>query len=364
MPRTKSIFTFILFCFVLTPIWSSGNSFIRKTVKAGCPSSQHRNLSNLLIVNLSGETKVPGWQRPFEQVVYRGCFIGLKRRSIMNLAKAAILSYKQTKNLEAIAMAVEAIGDKRFRFNEFGHVVNFIDKSSKAGLSEAELGSIYIEAPKSGFSKARLENFSAAYLALRRDKVEPEEALNVVKENKKVLVRAKTDSELKTAIRSFASADDKLWDELEAGLQEHNRIVINLDDPSPESPKEWDHKKLKRSVNSWLKTPYLWGGCSRRGVDCSCFVKSVILAQFKKFSIPRVSREQAKLGRFVNLKKLKPGDLVFFGADPGKKRITHVGIALGNDRFAHASNRRGVVIDKLSWKYYRTRLLKARRIVP
>jgi cell wall-associated NlpC family hydrolase len=342
---------------------AKNNDFIRKTVKEGCPEKQHRNLTNLLLVNLSGELKTPEWQKPFELVVYRACFIGLKRRSIINLVKAAILSYREIKDLDAIALTVEAIGNKRFRFKEFTIIAKFIKKSSKAGLSEAEVSSIYVQAPKMGFSKDRLENFAAAYLTLRKDKVKPEQAMDIVKKNKRALIRAKDETQLKDAISTFADPNEELWDELETGLQEHSRIRINLDDPPPGKKQKWNKKKLDRSVRYWLKTPYLWGGCTKRGVDCSCFVRHVINDQFKDVSIPRVSRDQAKLGKSVKIKEMKTGDLVFFGADPGKKRITHVGIFLQGNQFAHASSSRGVVIHKLSYKYWKTRLLKVKRII-
>lgn len=361
------LFTFFIFILAYGSLSASNNDFIRKTVKEGCPEKQHRNLTNLLLVNLSGELKTPEWQKPFELVVYRACFIGLKRRSIINLVKAAILSYREVKDLDAIALTVEAIGNKRFRFKEFTIIAKFIKKSSKAGLSEAEVSDIYLQAPRLGFSKERLENFAAAYLTLRKDKVKPEDAMDIVKQNKRVLIRAADEEQLKNAISTFAEPDDELWDELEASLQEHSRIRINLDEPTPTptpaKKQKWNKKKLDRSVKFWLKTPYLWGGCTKRGVDCSCFVRHVIKDQFKQVAIPRVSRDQAKLGKSIKMKDLKAGDLVFFGADPGKKRITHVGIFLHGEQFAHASSSRGVVIHKLTYKYWKTRLLKIKRVI-
>ncbi len=80
--------------------------------------------------------------------------------------------------------------------------------------------------------------------------------------------------------------------------------------------------------------------------------------------IPRVAREQFRVGTPVPKSQLKKGDLVFF--DTGKYftgRVTHVGIYIGNGKFEHAStSKRGVVISSLNNPYYKRRYLGARRI--
>ena len=128
----------------------------------------------------------------------------------------------------------------------------------------------------------------AAYLTLRKDKVKPKDAMDIVKQNKRALIRAADEEQLKNAIVDFAEPNTELWDELEASLQEHSRIRINLDDPKPTPAKKqkWNKKKLDKSVKYWLKTSLFRGGCTKRGVDCSCFVRHVIKDQFKEVSIP------------------------------------------------------------------------------
>ena len=101
------------------------------------------------------------------------------------------------------------------------------------------------------------------------------------------------------------------------------------------------------------------GGSSRRGVDCSGFVRAVYQDVFK-IDLPRTTRLQARQGRAVSFERLRAGDLVFF-EPPSYPR--HVGIYLGGSEFMHASKNRGVTlskIDQVYWgKYYRT----ARRIL-
>ncbi len=84
--------------------------------------------------------------------------------------------------------------------------------------------------------------------------------------------------------------------------------------------------------------PYLWGGTSSKGADCSGFVKLAFYSQ--GIILARDASQQARYGEPIdigNINTLQPGDLVFFGRSA--QRITHVGIYLGNGYFIHASGR-------------------------
>lgn len=87
---------------------------------------------------------------------------------------------------------------------------------------------------------------------------------------------------------------------------------------------------------------YVWGGNSPDGFDCSGFASYV----YKKvgINIDRVAADQAKKGSYVEKSNLKPGDLVFFDTNGGSNYINHVGIYLGEGKFAHASSARSKVI--------------------
>lgn len=94
--------------------------------------------------------------------------------------------------------------------------------------------------------------------------------------------------------------------------------------------------------DQWLNTPYLWGGRSPFGVDCSGLTQMLFLAAGIK--LPRDAQQQAGLGTNVELIDLATsGDLAFF--DNADGNITHVGIVLDNRRILHASGR--VRIDNL-----------------
>jgi lipoprotein Spr len=119
---------------------------------------------------------------------------------------------------------------------------------------------------------------------------------------------------------------------------------------SSESRRSLSRQKLDVFVNDWLHTPYLFGGTSRNGIDCSGFTH-LAYKNVYNISIPRNAAEQFRQGSKVSRSRLRRGDLVFFIIS-GRNTIDHVGIYLGEDRFAHASTMAGVIISGLKESYY------------
>lgn len=117
---------------------------------------------------------------------------------------------------------------------------------------------------------------------------------------------------------------------------------------------------MQQTIQSYLGVPYVWGGTTRRGTDCSGFVQSVFREQ--GILLPRVSRQQYTVGQPVQYNNLKYGDLIFFNKY-GYGRISHVGIYMGNGYFVHASCSKGVTMTKLTKRYYLTRFAGARRLL-
>ncbi len=119
-------------------------------------------------------------------------------------------------------------------------------------------------------------------------------------------------------------------------------------------------EQLFTAVKDRMGITYRWGGTATDGFDCSGFVQYLYEESFQ-LKMPRTSSDMASLGRVVPRKKLMQGDLVFFSN--GGKTIDHVGIYMGDNRFAHVSTSSGVRIDRLDSRYYDRRYACAARVV-
>ena len=117
--------------------------------------------------------------------------------------------------------------------------------------------------------------------------------------------------------------------------------------------------KLFHFVYDWIGTPYRFGGSSKKGIDCSAFTKQLYSDVFN-LDIKRNSRDIFSMVSPVGKDELKEGDLVFFKIH--SRRISHIGIYLGNNRFAHASSK-GVAISSLDDAYYSRYFYKGGRLL-
>ncbi len=136
---------------------------------------------------------------------------------------------------------------------------------------------------------------------------------------------------------------------------------ISFDEWSSQEP---GFQPVFSAAKKMMGFPYLWGGTSTKGIDCSGFVKTVFYSQ--GIILARDASQQAKFGEAVdisNRNNLQPGDLLFFGRST--QRITHVGIYLGNGDFIHSSGKVHISsIDPKDRKYVAERnFFAARRIL-
>lgn len=118
-------------------------------------------------------------------------------------------------------------------------------------------------------------------------------------------------------------------------------------------------EQLHGAHDDWKGTPYILGGNSENGVDCSSFTQ-IVFRDFFEESLPRNTREQLQIGSGVRRNHIQPGDLIFFRTGRG---VLHVGIAMEEGNFLHASVSNGVMISNLNQNYWAGRYLGARRIL-
>lgn len=122
-----------------------------------------------------------------------------------------------------------------------------------------------------------------------------------------------------------------------------------------------DNLLLLRELASWVGVPYKHANNDKSGTDCSGLSFAVFRKLYNK------SLERTSDGQFfkncvkVNKKSLRQGDLLFFAIND-KRKISHVGIYLKNDKFIHASSIRGVVVSDLNDDYYRKSFYAAGRV--
>jgi lipoprotein Spr len=152
---------------------------------------------------------------------------------------------------------------------------------------------------------------------------------------------------------SPAQTPDKPNDEQDGLIKEYFSQIMGV------AVSTTSNIKLFQFVYDWVGTPYHFGGDSRKGIDCSAFTKELYSKVFN-LTIKRNSRDIFSMVNPVSKDDLQQGDLVFFKIH--SRSISHVGIYLGNGRFAHASSR-GVAISSLDDGYYNRYFYKGGRLL-
>lgn len=170
--------------------------------------------------------------------------------------------------------------------------------------------------------------------------------------------------------------------ELEIADEQDDWVVVRLPDGKPGSVRRFAIEMVDRAVyplplmptgseiaataKRFVGVPYLWGGASPFGLDCSGFVQMV--HKLHGVLLPRDAYLQAQDNSFRDVKPetVMAGDLLFFGSAQdalAKRSITHVGIALAGGRFIHSSCGAGVNISEISDSYYAPMLRMVRRLI-
>lgn len=120
-----------------------------------------------------------------------------------------------------------------------------------------------------------------------------------------------------------------------------------------------DNALLYETINSWLGVPYKYGGNDRSGIDCSAFVGTVYKAVYG-VALHRTANDMLRDVTLIGRNDLREGDLLFFTNSKGK--VSHVGIYLKNNLFAHSSTSNGVSVSQLDNKYWQSHFYKGGRV--
>ncbi|KAB7707441.1 hypothetical protein F9802_06725 [Bacillus aerolatus] len=110
----------------------------------------------------------------------------------------------------------------------------------------------------------------------------------------------------------------------------------------------------------FMGVPYVWGGTTPRGFDCSGFTQYVY--KNEGVSIPRTTDQQYKIGTSVSKSELVPGDLIFY-KNTYRQGISHVGIYAGNNMVLNATSSKGIALVSMNDSYWGPKYAGAKRVV-
>lgn len=177
-------------------------------------------------------------------------------------------------------------------------------------------------------------------------------------ERERILL-AELDADLKRTEQRLDSTSEKLSDGQKELMALSNTLRAVMDEIGEDAA---GLHPFVRVASRYAGTPYVWGGESRYGFDCSGFIIRVMRDLGYK-ALPHSAAEQFKYGTPIAQSLLKPGDIVFF-ANTYKPGISHVGIYIGKRRFIHAaSTRQGTIVSSLDASPYKQKYAGARRLI-
>ncbi len=136
-------------------------------------------------------------------------------------------------------------------------------------------------------------------------------------------------------------------------VKEKYATVLNVDES------KIDNIKLYSFIDEWYGVPYKYGGKNKNGIDCSNFTSTLYLTIYNK-SVSGSSSSIYDQCKTISKNNLEEGDLVFFKIDGDK--ISHVGVYLQNNKFVHATTKKGVMINDLDEAYYKKYYFKAGKL--
>jgi len=214
---------------------------------------------------------------------------------------------------------------------------------------------------KTGQIKAKPKRSLPAVVAVPETSNDDIEFLdNISVKPGRVYLRKASDALEAEPVMSRPERADKMPDHL-TDVEKSNWLQLKYSIQMDIAVEEINNIPLLQKIDEWWGTPYVLGGSSKRGVDCSYFTLDVMNAIYNT-NLKRTAAEQYTQSEKIDWSDLKEGDLIFFKTD-GSRSISHVGIYMTNNKFAHASSSKGVMISDLDEDYWRRYYYKGGRLL-
>jgi len=173
------------------------------------------------------------------------------------------------------------------------------------------------------------------------------------------ILLARLEADLMRANRGLDRANDTLSKGQKQLMQMGSTLRTAMLEAGPEAR---GLHPFVRVAMRYAGTPYVWGGESRNGFDCSGFI-IVVMRDLGYHALPHSAAEQFNYGTPIAQELLKPGDIVFF-KNTYKPGVSHVGIYLGNRRFINAAGTgKGTIVSSLDDPHWQAHYAGARRLI-
>lgn len=157
---------------------------------------------------------------------------------------------------------------------------------------------------------------------------------------------------IREQIEAAAATDTSASDRVHVSKVRHRVVQPKPETDVRERPVITGAGRFRRAAEAYLGVPYLWGGVTQYGFDCSGFIWRVFQDLGYASFIRTNAQTMFDVQDSVSRSNIREGDLVFFVNPQNRRRINHVGLYLGDGTFIHSSSTRGVATNPLNDIYW------------